>query len=104
LGGRDFSWYQTDVFADLQGIDLLVVDGPPARASLEARYPALPTLRDRLSPNAIVVLDDAGREDETQIVERWCAEFDQLSRHSAVLGNVAVLSFMAPQQTEDSNV
>lgn len=95
LGDDEFAWYQRSVFADLTDIDLLVIDGPPARSSREARYPALPTLRDRLSSDAIVVLDDASREDEARIVERWCAEFDGLSRHSAVLGNVSVLSFSA---------
>jgi hypothetical protein len=38
-------------------------------------YPALPLLRDRLAPGCLVVLDDAQREGERWVIERWRAEF-----------------------------
>jgi hypothetical protein len=57
-------------------VDLLVVDGPPAfHAGTElSRYPALPTLLGALTRDCTVVLDDAHREGERQIVDLWEAE------------------------------
>jgi hypothetical protein len=54
-------------------IDLLLVDGPPAYAAGHAlaRYPALPVLGDRLASGATVVLDDAERPGEQEVLRRW---------------------------------
>jgi predicted O-methyltransferase YrrM len=54
-------------------IDLLLVDGPPAYAAGHglARYPALPVLCDWLAPGATVVLDDAERPGEQEVLRRW---------------------------------
>jgi hypothetical protein len=35
------------------------------------RYPALPVFAPYLSPQALVVIDDGRREDETRMVELW---------------------------------
>ena len=69
-------WYATRALLDglpAEPIDLLLVDGPPAfEPGTEcSRYPALPVLRDRLAPDATVVLDDAGRDGERAVLERW---------------------------------
>lgn len=71
LPGHDARWYSTAVFEELDGIDLLLVDGPPGGTGHHARYPALPVLRSALAPSALVVLDDVGRADEREIVQRW---------------------------------
>jgi predicted O-methyltransferase YrrM len=57
-------------------IDLLLVDGPPAGGPEAAlsRYPAVPLLADALAPNAVVILDDANRPGEQQVLERWSEE------------------------------
>ena len=74
------SWYDDAALtaglrAALAGdpIDLLLVDGPPAYAAGHglARYPALPVLGDRLAPGATVVLDDAERPGEQEVLRRW---------------------------------
>ena len=54
-------------------IDLLLVDGPPGygEGMERSRYPALPALEPRLAPGAMVVLDDASRPGEREIIERW---------------------------------
>jgi predicted O-methyltransferase YrrM len=70
-------WYAESALAALpSGIDLLIVDGPPGypEGMERSRYPALPALENRLAEGAMVVLDDAGREGEREIVERWSAE------------------------------
>ncbi|GHD71476.1 hypothetical protein GCM10007164_17760 [Luteimonas padinae] len=74
VGDEAFDWYGKESFADLRDISMLVVDGPPSSNGPLARYPALPLMRDRLLPGALVLLDDAGREDEQMVVERWRRE------------------------------
>ncbi len=60
-----------DLIDDL--IDLLLVDGPPAYVAGMglARYPALPVMLDRLAPGATLVLDDAERPGEQEVLRRW---------------------------------
>lgn len=69
--GHATPWYDPQSFADLAEIDLLIVDGPPQATGDLARYPALPALLDKLAPHAIIVVDDAQRPAETQMIERW---------------------------------
>ena len=59
------------------GIDLLLVDGPPAGEpeTERRRYPALPMLAARLAPDAAILLDDADRDGERWTLDRWLAEF-----------------------------
>jgi len=49
----------------------MCVDGPPGQGTAQARWPALPALRDRLSGDSTVVLDDMIRRDEQEILEDW---------------------------------
>lgn len=67
-------WYDTSVFTLPARVDLLIVDGPPGRSAPDARYPALPILRQRLSADAVVLLDDAQRTPEKEIAQRWAEE------------------------------
>lgn len=73
--GEHWMWYDTSVIDDRTPIDMLVIDGPPANIQRLARYPAVPLLRDRLSARAVIMLDDADRPDEREIVSRWNREF-----------------------------
>jgi predicted O-methyltransferase YrrM len=73
--GAGTVWYDDSVLPEGIGpVDLLVVDGPPADTAPLARLPALPRLRRLFAETAIVILDDAAREEETEIVRRWLAE------------------------------
>ncbi len=74
IDGLEYDWYSLDDTALPRGIDLLFVDGPPARTGDQARYPAVPLLWDRLATPCTVVLDDAQRDDEHRTVDRWAAE------------------------------
>lgn len=69
IEGETFLWYQG--FEDLSDIDLLIVDGPPGDTGPRARYPALPLLLEKMSVGGVVVLDDANRDDEISIIDRW---------------------------------
>lgn len=75
IGGKSVRWYDLDALTSLEGIDLLCVDGPPGQGVSQARWPALPALHDRLSADAVVVLDDMIRRDEQEILDDWMARF-----------------------------
>ena len=73
-------WYSATALHLLPfDIDLLLIDGPPGEGDgmAHSRYPALPALASRLAPGALVVLDDADREPEREIVERWSREMPE---------------------------
>lgn len=72
LGDASWRWYVTERVPGT--IDLLFVDGPPSGTGPLARYPALPMLRERLTPGSVILVDDGDRPDERQVVERWQAE------------------------------
>jgi hypothetical protein len=71
-------WYSPDALDALPrgGIELLLVDGPPAgdAGTERSRYPALPVLAERLADGASVILDDVGRDGERWVLDRWEAE------------------------------
>ena len=77
VGPATWSWYQLGPGVPAV-IDALFVDGPPGGTGSLARYPALPLLRDRLGPGAIVFVDDGDRPDEQEMVRRWRLEVDGL--------------------------
>ena len=66
-------WYDTSALSNLAEIDLLFIDGPPATEDGQARHPALAELVKKLSSRAIVVLDDAGREGEKELAQKFAA-------------------------------
>ena len=76
-------WYQLDdQIDDLNDIELLIVDGPPAgEANPFGRLPALYKFHERLSKNATVFIDDGSRIGERRVVEKWIHEFPDLSGH-----------------------
>ncbi len=74
LEGRAFQWYETAALPPAP-IQMLVIDGPPGFLQPHSRYPALPRLMDRLAPACTVLLDDAARPDEQELVALW------LTRH-----------------------
>lgn len=64
-------WYDADTYLPEGHIDLLLVDGPPGA---EARYPAFPKLQER---TGIVVLDDAHRIGEQQMLYQWLSAYPE---------------------------
>lgn len=78
LGDESYQWYRTAELPD-EPIDMLVIDGPPAFIHDQARYPALPLLFPRMSPECVIFLDDAARGGEQKVVERWLTAFPKLA-------------------------
>ncbi|WP_028648773.1 O-methyltransferase [Nocardiopsis sp. CNT312] len=73
-------WYDSAPLADLEGIGLVFVDGPPKPTGRLVRYPAVPVLLPRCREDAVIVLDDADRVDERAAGDRWLAEHPELRR------------------------
>ncbi|MCU4177709.1 class I SAM-dependent methyltransferase [Carboxylicivirga sp. N1Y90] len=66
-----WKWYDLSKIKLENKIDLLVVDGPPRKIQMKSRFPALPVLREKLSLEATIVLDDANRLNEQQVIKDW---------------------------------
>lgn len=71
VDGTSWLWYDWDDLGEAP-IDALLVDGPSGDVQKLARYPAYPLLADQLADDALLVVDDAQRDDEKEMVERWC--------------------------------
>ncbi|MFM2311952.1 MAG: hypothetical protein RLZZ04_1228 [Cyanobacteriota bacterium] len=76
INGTKWLWYDLTKVEIPEAIDLLIVDGPPGTTQKLARYPALPMLHNKLSQDAMVLLDDGARSDEAKIVEQWMEELN----------------------------
>ena len=95
-------WYDVSVLDGIEGtVDLLIVDGPPHKLQRLARYPALPLLIDRLAADAVVLVDDANRRDEREMVRRWQSEFPGFKVTGSRIGEGTVL-FERGQSVESS--
>ena len=73
LEAQSFKWYEL-IDLHKNDIDVLIIDGPPGFLQEQSRYPALPMLHHRLAENCVIFLDDAARDDEQIIVDRWLKE------------------------------
>ena len=85
--GRESQWYDISGLDPAARFDLIIVDGPPAwRGDSLTRLPALYQLRQRLSDNGVLVLDDAQRGGETEIGRRWQQDFPDLHYRMVSVG------------------
>lgn len=89
--GDTYNWYSLASLNDLSDIDLVLIDGPPAATGPKARYPALPYIIDLLAPHATVILDDAHRQEEADIIEEWLREFPDFRQIEVGTSRLAVL-------------
>lgn len=70
----EFCWYDPPL-AELPGdFRLIVADGPPGDVK-GGRFGLLPVLRSHFAPGAVILLDDAERERERAVLQRWEHEF-----------------------------
>lgn len=76
LGGNDYAWYSLNDLPNV-AIDMLVVDGPGLSTQKHSRYPALFLLRSRLSEQAVVMMNNAHRDDEVATLTRWSLDFPE---------------------------
>lgn len=68
-------WYDTTLLKNLKNIDLLVIDGPPGSKNPKARQPALKEFEAKLSPKAVIVIDDVNRDGERELADKFAKTF-----------------------------
>lgn len=74
--GDGQKWYSLAALSWLpKFIDILLVDGPAAQTGRFARKPAVERLFDRLKPGSVVLVDDALRPDEAEMVTAWLRDY-----------------------------
>lgn len=66
-------WYQLAALSGISQINLLFIDGPPGSKNPAARHPAFDECVQLLAPDAIVVIDDVGRDGERELAEKFAA-------------------------------
>ncbi|HEY6045542.1 MAG TPA: hypothetical protein VIU65_03005 [Pyrinomonadaceae bacterium] len=69
----EFTWYDAPLGEMPQNFALVICDGPPG-ATPGGRYGLLPILGERLSKGSVILLDDATRPGEAEVLSRWKAE------------------------------
>jgi hypothetical protein len=76
LDGKDYQWYDLSQLEQQLDIDLLIVDGPSKNLNALARYPVVPILAQRNALPKIIIMDDADRPDEQEIIKMWSTKYD----------------------------
>lgn len=90
---KQYSWYTLRSLEKIGGdFDLLVVDGPPESTGELARFPALPVLEPRLNRHATILLDDAQRPSEIEILRQWRGMYPEFRDETVALSRSAVLT------------
>ncbi|QRK12717.1 class I SAM-dependent methyltransferase [Archangium violaceum] len=68
-----YSWYTPPVERMPRAFQLIICDGPPGNTP-GGRYGLWPVLGERLAPGAVILLDDAERPGEEEVLQRWSKE------------------------------
>jgi len=89
---KSILWYPISLLTGIDNVDLLFVDGPPKATCPFSRYPALPALADKLSPNAEVWMDDVILQEDKDICERWAKEYNFELEHFSIEKGLARLT------------
>ncbi|GAA4868633.1 hypothetical protein GCM10025788_02280 [Serinicoccus chungangensis] len=103
-GADGASWYDPDPILSAVGhhkVDVLVVDGPPARSGPNARRPALQHLAPLLAPDALVVLDDVVRQEEQQVLTDWQHAFGERLQMLPIVDRASIFRLL-PTDKESS--
>lgn len=65
-----FDWYDVDI-ATMPAFSLVVCDGPPGKKTRGGRYGLLPVMREHLADGCTILLDDANRPGEREMLGAW---------------------------------
>jgi hypothetical protein len=88
---KGFAWYDAPLDEMPERFQLAICDGPPG-ATAGGRYGLLPVLGHRLPAGSMILLDDANRAGEAEILNRWAAEAKMsVSLRRAASGSFAVI-------------
>lgn len=70
----EFCWYDPPLDELPREFSLVVADGPPGDVK-GGRFGLLPVLRSHLTPQVVILLDDAERARERAVLQKWGSEF-----------------------------
>lgn len=88
----EFSWYDPPLESMPDKFSLIVCDGPPGN-SKGGRFGLLPIFRERLTSNTTILLDDADRSGEREVLARWQEESNcSVELREAPNGSFAIVS------------
>ena len=80
INGQNYMWYEPSFVKEIkQNIDLLIIDGPPRIINKNARFPAIPLLKEYFTDDTIILLDDGRRKDEQNTVKLWLKKLDKFN-------------------------
>jgi len=87
----EFDWYDPPLAKLPKNFALVICDGPPG-STKGGRYGLLPVMNDRLGSGSYVLVDDAGRPAEAEMIARWEREFQfETETFNAQGGKFAVM-------------
>ena len=66
----NYDWYEVRPSDLPTGIEVVICDGPPG-VTRGGRYGLLPQARGAFAPGALILLDDAQRPGEADVIARW---------------------------------
>jgi len=70
----EFCWYDPPLDKLPRDFSLVIADGPPGEVK-GGRFGLLPALRSHFAPGVVVLLDDAEREKEKAVLQKWESEY-----------------------------
>ena len=73
IGYGEFDWYEPPLTEMPNEFSFVVCDGPPG-ITKGGRYGLLPLVGSRLPVGATILLDDASRPSEAQLIKQWSSE------------------------------
>ena len=68
-----FCWYDPPLTQMPDNFSVVVCDGPPGETP-GGRYGLLPVMQNTLASGCVILLDDAGRPQEREALDRWAQE------------------------------
>src|SRR6185436_10414412 len=87
-----FTWYDAPLATLQPQFALVICDGPPGHIN-GGRYGLLPLFGERLPSGSVILLDDADRAGEAEVMRRWQTEADlRIALHETANGSYAVIT------------
>lgn len=89
-------WYESNnlqkLLKDSPPIDLLFIDGPPAKSTnrSHSRYPAVPYFYPKMDKDFSIILDDISRQGERDIIKKWEEKYNLDFKHKILSGNISI--------------
>lgn len=69
-----FTWYEPPKDLIPRDFSLVICDGPHSRTTPGGRYGLIPAMKSHLRPGCVILLDDAQRVGEQEVLDHWARE------------------------------